>query len=475
MMDGNLAPLQIKESPRHSQPVGLGEHIRSARVAKGISKTRLAELASLDVATVGEIERGRGTLAPLVAVMKELDVQFVQQKQGTPLGRWLGDERRLRTLTQHQFALAIGVSKPTVIALEQGRGSVSTLSKALAALSLDTRLTGRPKASQQGIRYATLCSGIESISQAWMPLGWEPVFFAENAEFPSAVLRHRHPLVPNLGDVTLLDGSAWKGLVDVLWASTPCTSFSMAGDRQGLDSVDGALTREFARLCDEIEPDVLVWENVKGALVDDGNAFGDLLGRLVGEECPLQPAGDRWTNAGFVLGPKRAIAWRVLDAQYAALAQRRERLFLVGCRRDGLDPRDLLFERNGAGGHRPAMRTPRHEHSDRSGQGIVYVNGDARPKVSIGIANTLKADTGSGGRACILQNGRVRRLMPVEWERLMGLEDDTTAIRWKGKPAPDTLRWQAIGNAVAVPDVRWIGHRIQGSLRVATDFGNAEF
>lgn len=404
-------------------------------------------------------------MGPLTAVLNALEIEFVGQAD-KPLGGWLGDARRQKRLTQQQVAVAAGVSKPTIIGLERGYGSVAVLHEVLAALGLASELTRRA-----GIRYATLCSGIEGVSQAWKPLGWRPIFFAENADFPSEVLRTRYPSVPNLGDIARLDGTQWLGKVDVLWASTPCTSFSIAGDRQGLEVADGALANEFARIADEMAPDVLVWENVKGALVDERNAFGHLLGQLAGEECPLQPAGGSWTNAGYVSGPSRDLAWRVLDAQYAGLPQRRERLFLVGCRRGRADPREILFERHGPARHRAQMRKGRNGDPREAGEGIIYVNGDARPKIAVGIANTLKADTGSGGRACILQGGRIRRLTPVECERLMGLADNTTLIRWRGKQSPDTLRWQAIGNSVAVPDVRWIGERINRALTRSSEVG----
>lgn len=454
-MDGSLPTSLVKESRVLREALDLGAQLRSARTAAKLSKAKLAQVASVDQGTIDQLEQGRGTVAPLISVMGFLGVEFLGQA-GRPLGDWLADVRKGLGLSQQRIASTIRVSKPTIISLERGRGSVGNLRSLLAALHLPLSLVRQ----HAGIRYATLCSGIEGVSQAWEPLGWKPVFFAENAGFPSEVLRVRYPAVPNLGDVVHLDGAPWRGKVDVLWASTPCTSFSMAGDRQGMEVADGALANEFARICDEIDPDVVVWENVKGALVDERNAFGHLLGRLAGEECSLQPAGTGWTNAGYVSGPSRCLAWRVLDAQYSGLAQRRERLFLVGCRRGGADPRDILFERHGAPRHRATVREGRNVDPHGAGAGIVYVNGDARPKVAVGIANTLKADTGSGGRACILQDGRIRRLTPVECERLMGLADDTTLVRWRGKSAPDTLRWQAIGNSVAVPDVRWIGERI---------------
>ncbi len=197
------------------------------------------------------------------------------------------------------------------------------------------------------MRYASVSSGIEAPSLAWEPLGWEPVFFSEIAPFPCAVLTRHWPRVPNLGDMTKITGSDWRGKVNVLVGGTPCQAFSVAGLREGLNDARGNLTLVFAHLANDMHPDFVAWENVPGVLSDKTNAFGCLLGALAGEDAPLVPPGKKWTNAGYVLGPERAIAWRVLDAQYFGLAQRRRRVFLVACPRNGADPREILFESEG--------------------------------------------------------------------------------------------------------------------------------
>ncbi len=197
------------------------------------------------------------------------------------------------------------------------------------------------------MRYLSVCSGIEAASVAWEPLGWQPVAFAEIEKFPAAVLAHRWPHVPNLGDMTKINGADFKGKIDVMVGGTPCQSFSVAGLRGGLDDERGNLALEFVRIADESDPAFVIWENVPGIFSDRGNAFGCFLAALAGEKAPLLPPGGRWTNAGYVLGPRRAIAWRVLDAQYFGLAQRRKRVFLIGCPRNGADPRKILFEFDG--------------------------------------------------------------------------------------------------------------------------------
>ncbi|QXG49177.1 DNA cytosine methyltransferase [Pseudomonas viridiflava] len=209
------------------------------------------------------------------------------------------------------------------------------------------------------LKYGSVCSGIEAATVAWHPLGMEPVWFAEIETFPSAVLAHHYPDTPNLGDMTKLAALVLSGKIaapDVLVGGTPCQAFSVAGMRQGMLDPRGALTIKYVELADAVdhvrtsrnEPEsIIVWENVPGVLSDKGNAFGCFLGALAGEDCELQSPGKRWQDAGCVYGPKRTIAWRILDAQYFGLAQRRRRVFVVASARAGFDPLEVLFEREG--------------------------------------------------------------------------------------------------------------------------------
>ncbi|KGK95560.1 cytosine methyltransferase [Pseudomonas syringae pv. tomato] len=209
------------------------------------------------------------------------------------------------------------------------------------------------------LKYGSVCSGIEAATAAWHPLGMEPVWFAEIDPFPSAVLAHHYPRTPNLGDMTKLGALVLAGKIDapdVLVGGTPCQAFSVAGMRQGMLDPRGALTIKYVELADAVDhvrtsrnqpESIIVWENVPGVLSDKGNAFGCFLGALAGEDCELQPPGKRWQDAGCVYGPKRTIAWRILDAQYFGLAQRRRRVFLVASARTDFDPTAVLFEREG--------------------------------------------------------------------------------------------------------------------------------
>lgn len=205
------------------------------------------------------------------------------------------------------------------------------------------------------MKFGSICSGIEAASVAWNKLGWEASWFAEIEQFPSAVLAHHYPDVRNLGDMTQLPEMILNGDIDapdILCGGTPCQAFSIAGNRQSLDDSRGNLTLTFCEIADALDtirdiPAIIFWENVPGVLNTKDNAFGCFLARLAGEDSELQPSGKRWTNAGVVFGHKRTVAWRVLDAQYFGLAQRRKRVFVVASAREGFDPAEVLFEFEG--------------------------------------------------------------------------------------------------------------------------------
>ncbi|MCE1010013.1 DNA cytosine methyltransferase [Pseudomonas monteilii] len=209
------------------------------------------------------------------------------------------------------------------------------------------------------ITYGSVCSGIEAATVAWHPIGLKAAWYAEIEPFPCAVLAHHYPDTPNHGDMTRLAAMVLAGKIpapEVLVGGTPCQAFSVAGMREGLADPRGALTIKYVELFDAIDhvrtkrgqPEATcLWENVPGVLSDKGNAFGCFLGALVGESEELQPPGGKWKDAGCVYGPTRTVAWRVLDAQYFGLAQRRRRVFVVASARAGFDPLEVLFEREG--------------------------------------------------------------------------------------------------------------------------------
>lgn len=222
------------------------------------------------------------------------------------------------------------------------------------------------------MRYASICSGVEAASLAWESLGWQPAWFAEIEPFPCAVLAHRWPEVPNHGDMTKLVGRILTGEIeapDVLVGGTPCQAFSVAGLRGSLDDERGNLTLTLVRILNAIDfirgqqrkpPCILVWENVPGVLNTKDNAFGCLLGALSGGNEALQPAGKKWTNAGAVLGEQRETAWRILDAKYFGVPQRRRRIFVVSGF-GNISPAEILFEREGKEGNiNPSRKTEKN-------------------------------------------------------------------------------------------------------------------
>ena len=201
-----------------------------------------------------------------------------------------------------------------------------------------------------------MCSGIEAASVAWHPLGWKAAWLSEIEPFPSAVLAHHYPDVPNLGDMTTLPERILSGEVeapDVFCGGTPCQAFSVAGLRNSLDDARGNLSLTFVGIANAIDhvrsvrgesASIVFWENVPGVLSTKDNAFGCFLAGIAGEVNPVEPPGGKWTNSGYVLGPKRAVAWRLLDAQYFGVAQRRKRVFVVASAREDFDPAAVLFE-----------------------------------------------------------------------------------------------------------------------------------
>jgi len=363
--------------------------------------------------------------------------------------------------------------------------------------------------------YGSVCSGIEAASVAWSPLGWKPAFLSEIEKFPRAVLAHHYPETPLHGDFTTIKADEYAA-IDLLVGGTPCQSFSIAGLRGGLDDDRGNLALEYLRLADRLRPRWLVWENVPGVLSSNGGRdFGAILGGMV--------------ELGY------GFAYRVLDAQFFGVAQRRRRVFVVGYLGDWRRAAAVLFERHSLSGDFKPSRLKGEgaasKVSDRSGRdylgGWDYENnahgpdsptgpllkgsptGGGRPLPAIAfgwqnsrhqgdqlgrIVSTLdKSKTpavaysimpmnsgkdykareteiaqpimaggpvgGNQGGDYIVQSA-VRRLTPIECERLQGFPDGYTDVPWRGKTAPDGPRYKALGNSMAVPVMRWVGERI---------------
>jgi DNA (cytosine-5)-methyltransferase 1 len=444
------------------------------------------------------------------------------------------------------------------------------------------------------LTFATACSGIGAPEVAWTPLGWKALWCAEVDRAASEVLAYRFPDVPNHGDMLLLAGKIRSREIpapDVFCAGTPCQAFSVAGLRGGLGDARGQLTIAFidlanaideVRASDGLPPVIIVWENVPGVLNHEDNPLGCFLAGIAGDDDPLEPgprpepgrssahwtwsqkAGvhrPKWPNAGCAAGPQRAIAWRIKDAQYQRLAQRRRRVFVVASAREGFDPAAILLEFEGLRRDSPPRRDqgeglthPTAPCLTSSGRGVERTGDDGgriRPAAGLAFGGNNQAGPIDVATACNAHGGphgrldfesetfvvepicfsskdygadaavdisptlragghtdshansgippaiafyptnrqpefgnfvdvsppsvlsmAVRRLMPVECERLQGFPDDHTLVPTgkSGKLAADGPRYKQCGNSMATEVMRWIGARITAALQPADAF-----
>ena len=189
------------------------------------------------------------------------------------------------------------------------------------------------------LTYGSVCSGMEAASLAWQPLGWRCAFVSEIDKAPIALLAQRFPDVPNFGDMTKFE--EWPDVaIDLLAGGTPCQSFSVAGLRKGIADPRGSLMLTYGAIAKRYRPTWLFWENVPGVLSSNGGRdFGAFLGMLA--------------ELGY------GFAYRVLDAQFFGLAQRRKRVFVVGYLGDWRPPAAVLFERESLRGDSPPSREAR--------------------------------------------------------------------------------------------------------------------
>lgn len=293
------------------------------------------------------------------------------------------------------------------------------------------------------MRFLSVCSGIEAASVAWNPLGWKAVAFSEIEPFPCAVLAHHYPDTPNWGDMTKFQ--EWPDEpIDLLCGGTPCQSFSVAGLRKGLDDPRGNLMLTFGAIAAKYRPKWLVWENVPGVLSSNaGQDFASFLGLLTGQVVKVPECG--WSSGGIISGITEAygLSYRVLDAQYFGVPQRRRRVFVVGCLGDWRSAAAVLFEQESFKGDSSARWGPRTVHPCLTAKG----------------ARAFDDRTGY-----VLEEQGIRTTTPLEHERLMGFPDGYTLL--PGKRSPDTPRFHALGNSWCVPVVRWIGERIEQVNRI---------
>jgi DNA (cytosine-5)-methyltransferase 1 len=331
------------------------------------------------------------------------------------------------------------------------------------------------------MNYLELCTGISAPSVAWGPLGWRCVGHSEIKPFANEVLARHYPGIRNYGNLN--EHEKWNiepGSVDVVVAGTPCQSFSVGNQRRaGINDPRGELALEAIRLVARIRPRVVVWENVVGVLSSRGGRdFAAIVGALA--------------DVGY------GYAWRVLDCQHFGIPQRRRRVYVVG-HNSGLAERaaDILFERTGVPQHYQANRRNDGTGAWWNGNHIAqtmdttltkYQTMPERNRLPVvrGVASfsatnaTTKdivqfvATTTRSARVLALLRTTglsianqptgtctqefLRRLMPIEVERLMGFPDGYTDVRPKG--TPDACRLEVLGNSMGVPTMAWLGRRI---------------
>lgn len=308
----------------------------------------------------------------------------------------------------------------------------------------------------------SICSGIEAASVAWEPLGFKFKWFSEIAPFPSQVLKEKYPNIENLGDMNNIPDAIIKESIfapDLICGGTPCQAFSLAGWKNGLDDDRGNLTLKFVdiveandniRLKKGLSQSIVFWENVEGVLTDKTNAFGCFISSLAGFSNILEIK--RWPSSGVVRGPKRNIAWRVLDAKYFGLPQQRKRLYLLAGGKDFF-PENILFEKN---------MNPLSSYPETP---LTFEKEGHKFEVFREYTDCLYSAYGTkwngnaaayNGSLFVVQDNRIRRLSPLECERLMGFPDNYTNL----EKSKRTQRYQAIGNSWAVPVINWIGNRL---------------
>jgi DNA (cytosine-5)-methyltransferase 1 len=328
--------------------------------------------------------------------------------------------------------------------------------------------------------FGSVCSGIEAASVAWHPLGWRAAFVSDIEAFPRAVLAHHYPDVPLRGDFTQIQAGEHEP-IGLLVGGTPCQSFSVAGLRGGMDDDRGNLALEFLRLADRLRPKWLVWENVPGVLSSNGGRdFGSILGGM-GE-------------LGY------GVAYRVLDAQFFGVAQRRRRVFVVGYLGDWRRAAAVLFERHSLSGNPSPRRKAREGASGSvgvgaSGDGLSTFAGHV-PEISPAlkardykgpssdgdgdgaplIAHTLK---GEGFDASEDGTGRGTPLVPVSfpWQvggsMGMGHSVDVVGTLVKNQTQADAFALRGRDGG-ALPEIEGDGTRV-GALRSASGGSSRDY
>ncbi len=298
-----------------------------------------------------------------------------------------------------------------------------------------------------GLKYISICSGIEAATVAFHPLGWQPLAFAEIEAFPSAVLAHHYPAIPNLGDMT--NYHDWPEDIlaecDLLVGGPPCQAFSMAGQRRSLDDERGNLTLTYVNLINHIDtirrkhgrdPIIALYENVPGIYSTRDNAFGCLVGAICGQDAPVETETGKWPTAGIFWGEKRRVGYRTLDAQYFGLAQRRRRCFLLAV------PNELVEHAGNRACPSEILSIPES------------LRGDSPPSREKGESPTFDVAPSltSSGRG-VERTGESRGQDPVIpcWWDGGQISQTLDAVLSKGQAMPEKNRFPAVLQPITIP------------------------
>ena len=374
------------------------------------------------------------------------------------------------------------------------------------------------------MRYLSVCSGMEAATVAWHNLGWTPVGFSEIEPFPSAILQHHYPTIKNYGDLTKF--KEWKlerGSIDLLVGGTPCQAFSNAGLRKGLDDPRGNLALTFLALADHLRPKYILWENVPGVLSSSrGQDFGSFIGALAQLRygfawriCDAQHFGvaqrrkrvfllaiegaGEWRSAAEILFERKSLSGDFTESEQKGQSTPAN----VGTSIETSGTKPLMFKIRGGSEKNTGEQGGVIGQSAGKGflgsedktftiattqdqwlatqEKIAYpintmtlggrpdpVN-DARMTMGVGDNGDPQFTLQAAHSHAVAYNQdshsmKVRKLTPIECERLQGFPDNYSQIDWNGKPAnecPDGLRYKACGNSMAVPVMAFIGNRIQ--------------
>lgn len=222
------------------------------------------------------------------------------------------------------------------------------------------------------------------------------------------------------GDVSKISGADLEP-VDIITFGSPCQDMSVAGKRAGLDGARSGLFFQAVRIIKEMrakyqKPRFIVWENVRGAL---SSAGGDDFRRVLEEICSVKkpdvsvPESEKWNSSGLIMGDDFSVAWRVLDAQYWGVPQRRRRVYLIGDL-DGDTAGKILFDSEGVSGHSEKMQAARQDFArtaqnsagetvgvlnDHGGMLVLFDNHsqDSRYNGPLKLSPSLNTQLGTGG------------------------------------------------------------------------------